>query len=338
MPMREPTLGGVPAVPARAGALARGRDVVTDYLYDAARFLRHSGALRARSARTLESLVVIDTHRIEKGLASARPRPWFGEAVLPRLLANTRLLLDERPDSFAASAACEALRTYFAWHDAQTAGAPAWAVDLERESAALQTRLRAALGDGATVTYTRDELLKAAPADPLAFFASRHSIRWFDERPVAAEDIAAAVEAAQHSPSGWNRQAWRVHVFPRGAAADKVLACQGGNTGFGHTASHVLVVATDLRAFVFEHERNQVWVDGGMFAMSLVHAFHALGLGSCCLNWSVGRRPDRRLRTVIDLPSHESVVMLLVVGHLPETVATTCSRREPTLPIVHHTG
>jgi hypothetical protein len=29
--------------------------------------------------------------------------------------------------------------------------------------------------------------------------------------------------------------------------------------------------------------------------------------------------------------------MLLAVGHLPETVATTYSRREPTLPIVHHT-
>lgn len=336
MPMHEPTLGGaVPIAPARAGALTRGWDVLRDYLYDAARFLRHSGALRPTSPRTLETLVVIDTHRIEKGLASTRPRPWFGEAVLPRLVANTRLLLDVRPGSFAAQAACEALRTYFAWHAGQN-DVPAWTTAVERDAAALQGRLESALGDGATVTYTRDELLKAAPADPLAFFASRHSIRWFDDRPVASEEIASAVEAAQHSPSGWNRQAWKVHVFPRGSAADKVLACQGGNAGFGHTASHVLVIAADLRAFVFEHERNQVWVDGGMFAMSLVHAFHAMGLGSCCLNWSVGRRSDRRLRAAIDLPDHESVVMLLAVGHLPETVVTTSSRREPTLPITHH--
>jgi hypothetical protein len=96
------------------------------------------------------------------------------------------------------------------------------------------------------------------------------------------------------------------------------------------------VLSVDLRAFVFEHERNQVWVDGGMFAMSLVHGFHAQGIGSCCLNWSVGRRSDRKLREAVDLPSHESVVMLLAVGHLPESVVTTYSRREPDLPIVYH--
>jgi NADH-quinone oxidoreductase subunit A len=93
-----------------------------------------------------------------------------------------------------------------------------------------------------------------------------------------------------------------------------VLARQSGNRGFGHTASHVLVISADLRAFVFAHERNQCWVDGGLFSMSLVYAFHALGLGTCCLNWSVAREDDRRLRRAAGLADHENVVMMLAIA------------------------
>ena len=65
-----------------------------------------------------------------------------------------------------------------------------------------------------------------------------------------------------------------------------------------------------IRANRIGLERNQGWIDGGMFAMSLIYAFHALGIGTCCLNWAVDSRTDRTLRSVVSMPDHEAVIMM----------------------------
>jgi hypothetical protein len=65
-----------------------------------------------------------------------------------------------------------------------------------------------------------------------------------------------------------------------------------------------------------------------MFAMSLIYALHSLGLGTCCLNWSVEQDADLRLRSVAQIAPSENVIMLLAVGHLPDELAVACSPRK----------
>jgi hypothetical protein len=72
-----------------------------------------------------------------------------------------------------------------------------------------------------------------------------------------------------------------VYSVSNDTAIEQVLALQNGNRGFGHLAKRVLIVSADLHAFIGPIERNKAFVDGGMFAMSLLYALHRLELGAC---------------------------------------------------------
>ncbi len=182
---------------------------------------------------------------------------------------------------------------------------------------------------GGTRDVTKASVLQAAPNDPEAFFSRRHSVRSFSGQPLPADALARAVQMAQKTPSVCNRQAGRVHVFTEPAARAAVLAHQTGNRGFGHEAEAILVVTADLGHLRGAGERNQVWIDGGMFALSIVYALHAQGIGTCMLNWSVEAPVDGALHHTADIPDNESIIMLIAVGSLPErfTVARSTRKR-----------
>ncbi len=63
--------------------------------------------------------------------------------------------------------------------------------------------------------------------------------------------------------------------------------------------------------------------------MSLIYAFHAQGIGTCCLNWSVDSTTDRRLRATTALPPNENVIMMLAIGQTADTVHVARSWRRP---------
>jgi nitroreductase len=104
---------------------------------------------------------------------------------------------------------------------------------------------------------------------------------------------------------------------------------QNGNRGFGNQIKTLLLVTSDLGQFVSVGKRNQCWVDGGMFAMSLLYALHSLGVATCCLNWSVRRAVDHQMKRLIHLPDAEVIIMLIAVGHYPPHFHVTRSPRKP---------
>jgi len=59
--------------------------------------------------------------------------------------------------------------------------------------------------------------------------------------------------------------------------------------------------------------------------MSLVYALHAVGLGTCMLNWSEGYDVDQRLRGVFKITDHEIVITLIGAGHVPDEFEVTAS-------------
>ena len=124
-----------------------------------------------------------------------------------------------------------------------------------------------------------------------------------------------------------NRQTWRVLICQSEHAKAAALSLQNGNKGFGHLASHVLIVASDRACFASIGERNQPWIEGGLYAMSLVYALHALGLGTCCLNWSVDNQRDAELKQALAIPASYAIAMMVAVGTLPDIIPVAESRR-----------
>jgi nitroreductase len=178
------------------------------------------------------------------------------------------------------------------------------------------------------ITLERERVHAAAKRDLEDFFFSRHSIRQFAPGAVEQSLIEHAAYLAQRTPSVCNRQAWRIHVLDDLLMREKALQLQGGNRGFGAEADKALIVTCQVGHYLKIGERNQAWVDGGMFAMSLVYALHSLGLGTCCLNWGKDRVEDRRAHKILGIPDDEIIIMFMLVGHLPERFAVAASARK----------
>jgi nitroreductase len=273
-------------------------------------------------------------HSLEKGLAMRDCRPGFGQDKAMLLIRSLDLYLSRYPECDEVKNSIKVLQAYSDFHEDRAL--------LDRE---LLQNLQRIIGNhaskedvpGGTRDRTKQEVLAASQKDLMDFFQSRHSIRHFAETEVPDDLIRQAAIMAQCSPSVCNRQACRIHIFRKGEFAEDILEVQGGNRGFGDQADKIAVVTVDLSWFLSVSERNQGWVDGGLFAMTFAWGLHSLGVGTCFLNWSAECEKDQRMRDLIKLPREESIITFMAIGSLPEKFKVAASPRcKPETVLVFH--
>ncbi|WP_228059153.1 nitroreductase family protein [Nostoc sp. LEGE 06077] len=274
----------------------------------------------------LKSLITMDYHRLEKGLALKEPRIGFGSEIIKRLISNLWIYHKKYGLDETGQIAINVLCSYHNFsiknglNNAQ----------LHQEILALKevNNEKNCTNQGGVLEVTKQQINEATYINFQAFVNSRYSIRHFAPIDVEMYLIEQAVEMAQKTPSVCNRQSSKLHVFSSEEDKKAVLICQNGNRGFGDQASKVLIVTSDLQYFISTGERNQGWIDGGMFAMSLIYALHSLGLGTCCLNWSVEFQIDEKLRNISGIKDSELIIMMIAVGHLPTKLKVAQSPRK----------
>jgi len=180
----------------------------------------------------------------------------------------------------------------------------------------------------ATFTYTLNDYKKGILEVPENFFFTRYTLREFKDELIDEDIIKHAVELAMKSPSVCNRQPWHIYNITDQELKTKALKYQAGNRGFGEKIPNLIIVTTDLRAYVPGQEHYQHWIDGGMFSMSFIMALHSLGIGSCCLNWSQSPSNDKAFRKLINIHESHTVSMLIAVGKPDfENIVCTSKRR-----------
>jgi nitroreductase len=218
--------------------------------------------------------------------------------------------------------ALHACRSYVDFHLAH-------GIDISREFPELETSVHLPPpGQGiSTLNKNSAELVVAAKGDYESLAMSRCSVRQFAEQPVDPSLVRDAVRIAQKCPSVCNRQTAHAWILQKKEFVQAVLRVQQGSKGFSQQVNTVIVVTSCLECFDGSKERNQGFIDGGLFAMSLMHALHYKGLAVCPLNWSSGRTKDRALRNTIPIPDSHIVVMLLAVGHYPKSFPVANSPR-----------
>ncbi|HEY0846542.1 MAG TPA: nitroreductase family protein [Noviherbaspirillum sp.] len=315
-------------------AFRRGRDhvrLMRAYAYDWRTYRRGSGLFRKQDRGVIEAQIIKAYHRIEKGLALPAPRSGFGKDAVAGVLDG--VATHERYFG-ASTTTARALNTLHEYLEFTRAGGAdvSW---LEPRLAALAPAQPDAAGEGGTREVTREEILAAARRDLSGFFSTRFSVRQFSGEPVSDDLLVQAVSMAKKSPSVCNRESGGVYVASDPAKKAALLALQNGNRGFGEYADRVLVITSRMDTFLSVGERYQCWIDGGLFAMSLIYALHSLGVGTCCLNWSVEPATDRALKKLSGIPADHAVVMLLAVGHLPPTLRVAQSPRRALSEVLH---
>ncbi len=233
----------------------------------------------------LEAQLTRDYHRVEKGLALASPKRPFGEDVLARLETLIPVAQHANPDAAFVRAAESARDALASWNSGG--------------------------GPDATVAPVAESGDRGIDVD--RFFRTRHSVRDFAKEAVSAEKIRRAVELAAFSPSVCNREPWKLRQF-FGEDVARILIHQNGNRGFAQCIPALLLVSVELGYFAGAGERNQAWIEGGIFSASLVWALHGIGLDSCMLNLSLTTSMADDLRTAVGMPESEVPIMMIAVG------------------------
>lgn len=302
--------------------------LISNYVYDVKRFLQSSSiGQRVNTKAKFEALITKEYHRIEKGLALKNSRVGFAPSVVRGLLSKLQKYQKKYGLDETGQIALNVLFAYYEFnleHGFKDEKLGEEMTQLKEKIPKIENPT----SQGGIFKVSRQEIITAAKLDLRAFFQSRYSIRQFAPEQVDISLIEIAIKMAQKTPSVCNRQSSKVYVFSSNENKKKVLSYQNGNRGFGDQASQVLVVTSDLGHFFSIAERNQCWIDGGMFAMSLVYALHSLGLGTCCLNWCVEYKTDQALKKAVGISNSESIIMMIGVGHLPEEFSVAQSSRK----------
>ncbi len=281
-----------------------------------------ANVLDNRNGDNLRAKIVMEAHKIEKAFSLPAPRPGFGRKVIPELihLLEQCAKTEGGSESLAYKKARSVLGQYLLYHeeinfDLGSFGDEIlpWA-DMESDV-------------GGYNEVSRDEWLTRAKSSFKESALSRSSVRSYSGEPISEVTLQDIIRIASKTPSVCNRQTWHTYIVRKKEFKEKVMNLQSGCFGFGDTADFLAVITSDICSFVGAHEKNQSFVDGGMYAMSFLYALHSKGLGACPLHWMVPPRRSQKLRSLLGIPASKNIIMVISVGNLPENIRTAKSVR-----------
>ena len=278
-----------------------------------------------------EAIITRYDHTIEKGLAYVNFRAGFGKKNLTGLLESMENYIKDgySQDTSFYQTGLSTLYAYISKNKAYGYTDEA----LEKRVAALGIAKNADSGILEYEPLSREEL---SSADYETLILSRHSMRHFSSEPVDIGRVKRAVTLAQQTPSACNRQGWRTIIIDDKDIIKKVLENKNGNEGFGQEFDKLLLVVTDLRYFNKDRELFQPYIDGGMYAQSVLYALHFEHIAACPLSASLKREQEEHIRSILQLPEAEVPILLIGIGNYPEDKCQTArsERKEPDIQVI----
>jgi nitroreductase len=298
--------------------------------YDCLRFLKAHEKKKV-DYTAAQSRLMYSAHAVEKGLSRVNFRPGFGLTPVSRLAKEMGAWYSlGRPiDDEFFRAAASVMRAYFKRHEQL-------AFDISEFRAMFDPSIinLIMLADnepgGVVPAYSdREESVQLESTRSfLDVVYARRSIRDFTSQSISDSAIHTAVQIAMQSPSVCNRQAARVHYFKEPDKIAKLIDIQGGFRGYEKPPG-LCLVSSELTAFLNAKERNQGFIDGGLFLMSLLLGLEQVGLGACPLNTAMDLSSDTAVRRVLDISDTEVLIAFIAVGHYDPKVLIPRSKRLP---------
>ncbi|MGD9493689.1 MAG: nitroreductase family protein [Bacteroidales bacterium] len=280
------------------------------YKYDLSRYYCNNATVN-ESSSSLLSKIVKEYHALEKGLTMPDFRLGFGRALVLSLI-NHCIEYSQRYDSSNKQlihAVSVVLEYDFVHIESQNI------LDnlLKQKIEELRSCNISSVSSIQRDTSSKD--LFSFIDSPFPQFAnSRCSVRNFSNEEIPMERLNAAIELARSTPSSCNRQCWRTYVFTDKAKINQILDIQGGSRGFGHLTNKLVVIVSETSVFSASSERNQMFVDGGIYTMNLLYCLHYYQIAACTLNCCFNVDIDKQLRKICGIKESEVFVAMLSCG------------------------
>lgn len=285
----------------------------------------HNPQIKSKNA--MEAKILRHTHVLEKGMSLSHPRSGFGVQRASELLDFIDEYVSEGYESDESSAVLNALgvlKAYIDFHRQRNFQPEEIIKRLQKWESYIPAQEEYGIK---TISY--DDLKIGIHGEFPDFFNSRHAIRQFAEEPITIEEIKRAVALAMRAPSACNRQSCKVYFYTDPDINATIGNNIPGNTGFADEIKNYLVVTSDISAFYDSFERNQVYVDGGIFVLALAESLHYYGIGSCILQNGETKERDHNIRAVCtNIPKNEKIIVFLAIGHYKKEFTYAVSHRK----------
>lgn len=254
--------------------------------------------------------ILITAHSLEKALTFRTPREEFGQDKVRELVTMVK---SYRHDDDARRIGIGVLDAYLSWHQGRVKQSLflAWLEGALGDCVLDGNDTPSHYGGVRSVAVYRGEEKREAAAE---FIRSRYSCRSFEAQQIDPDIILEIVELAKRSPSQCNRQSSHVHCYQDLSVIQRLLSLQGGTKGFLDEVANLFVITGDMNAWSGRRERNQVFVDGALFAAGVVAGCTAYGIATCCLNLAVDNSLERKIKSAGKIPRNERLIMMIAFG------------------------
>lgn len=290
-------------------------------MYDCISYMKYSASVFQENDKTkLEGRICVLYHAIEKGMSLKKSQDGFGKEKIKKLVDLCNKYKDLGGEEELLVTCRNVLRGYCTHQKKHLDSS----FLKELESSKLYALKSTVISDGGVEAFKPSEFEFSEYKN---FVLARKSIRNFSQENVAFEDLKDAIDVARYTPSVCNRQPWMSYIYTNESEIKQALSYQNGNRGFGEQVKGLILVTGEKKKFWHAIERNQVYVDGGMFSMSIVYALHAKNLSSCCLNLNMTARKEAELKKSLNMPASEALIMMIAVGKAETNSNTAVSSR-----------
>lgn len=293
---------------------------------DIARFSRTASLSAFDGDRDrLASRIMYNVHALEKGIARNHDfRPGFGKTALSNLNDAMLIYRNKGFDTrvFPYDEGIAVLKSYVQLHDELNA-------DSKFLSGIIDPSILGAAsirGAGGSKIVSRQEKESNGNKNFSDLALGRSSVREFSGEAVDRQAVLDAITIALKTPSVCNRQGWKIYWIDDKTKASDVLRHQRG-FGYREMPEVLLCVTVSNATFLSPVERNQGYVDGGLFSMSILYALEYQGLAAVPLNACLYSSAQKKIREIVGIADSDVIVMFIAVGQFPERTKVPLSAR-----------
>lgn len=288
-------------------------------IYDARQFLKfyRSKSRPAINEMQLRARLTYYVHKIEKGLSYVDIKPGFGKVPLKQLAETMRAYNNEQYDKKdkAYLNALSAIREYVTVHPSNSADVQYVKnifLDIYGEAIESTSNLAGAL------RVLRESKLENGTKNFAELFIQRCSVRDYDSTPVDVSLIKDAIDIAAKTPSACNRQPCHVYCITDKEVIRKAQVIQISMASY-ETPPMLLLITSSYSSYLNLTERREPFIDGGMFAMSLLLALEYKQLATCLFNAMFNIDQEKAMRDLIGFQKSEVPIVLIAVGNFKAT-------------------